>query len=231
MWSRRNIETAWGPDRRRGLTLIEMIGLLAIITILAAVLLPRVMGALARGRVSSTAQALGGLRSAVNEYLVRTNTLPLRAGYDSSTPFATAGRFDADLLKAGLIDRLFTTSMASQGDQNGGGCSASANLGALLESPHVRCAAGGASDLEPVTNMISSVNFDLDRNGTGDLADTVMVVYAYLPGVPLTEAVQLNQLLDGDAPTAGTAELAGRCIQSAVGDNRRVTVYVYLGHR
>jgi type II secretory pathway pseudopilin PulG len=226
------------PDRACGgaaFTLLEVIGLVAVIAILAAVLIPRVMSVIGRGKVSATAQSLGGLQGAIAEYAARSNALPWRLGYDTTNAPTLGGRFDADLLRAGLIERLFVSSIGSQTPQatSGFGCAPSATPQAvtpLLQRPHVRSAPGGAVSLLPVATAITDVNFDLDRNGTGDFTTAQTVAYAYLPEVNVTEAAQLDQLLDGDLMTTGAADSTGRCLRSALSANNTVTVYVYLAH-
>lgn len=214
-------------------TLIEIIGVVAVIAILASVLVPRVVSVISRGKVSATAQSLGGLRGVVTEYLVRSNTLPSRLGSSVTNAAVAGGRFDADLLQAGLVDRLFACSIGSQVSQGGNfGCSASqASMTSLLERAHLRSMPGGAGSLVPVTNSATQVNFDLSRDGTGELTASQMVAYAYIPGVRAVEAVELNKAIDGDITTAGAADLAGRCINSAMSSDNTVTLYVYLGHR
>ncbi len=216
-------------------TLIEVIGIMAVIAILAAVVVPRVLGAIQRSKVSSAAQSLGSLKSAITEYLVRSNAVPSRLGYDATNAATLGGRFDADLLQAGLADRLFAPAIGQQTNESASGFSCTApttspTLTALLQRSHVRSAPGGAASLTPVATSISNINFDLDRNGSGDFAATQMVIYAYIPGVGVADATLLDQMLDGDTPTAGTAELRGRCIQSAPDADNKVTIYVHLGH-
>ena len=92
-----------------GFTLIEMIGVIAIIGILATVLVPKVMNAVARSKVNGTALTYNNLRTVVTDYYARSNSFPARAGTGiTDTPTAT-GRFDADLLVAGLLEKLVAT--------------------------------------------------------------------------------------------------------------------------
>ena len=221
---------------RRAFTLIEIIGVVAVIAILVSVLVPRALNVIARGKVSTTAQSLGSLRGTITEYVVRSNTLPSRLGYDTTNAPTAGGRFDADLLQAGLIERLFVCSIGSQVSQasSGFGCSPSPTpqaTTALLQRAHLRSAPGGASSLTPTTNAVGQVNFDLDLNGTGDFASSQMVAYAYIPGVSASDAMELNRIIDGGAAASGAADLAGRCINSGPSSDNTVTVYVYLAHR
>ena len=217
-------------DFLRAFTLIEMIGVVAVIAVLASVLVPRVLGVLRRGNVSATAQSLGSLSSLVTEYIVRSNSLPSRLGSDTSDAATATGRFDADLLQAGLSDRLFKSPIGNQGFQSGIGCSGpSSPSGDLLARAHIRSAPGGAVSLTPSSAAISNVNFDLDRNGAGDFSSVRMIAYAYLPGVGNIEAVELNRLIDSETNSPGTLDLAGRCINSAASVSNTVTVYVFLG--
>lgn len=212
------------------MTLIEIIGVVAVIAVLASVLAPGVLRVIARGKVSSTAQSLAGLLTVTSEFLALSNALPTRLGYDTGNAAARGGRFDADLLRAGLMDRLFKSPIGNQGVQGGVGCgAASVSTGSLLQRGHVRSAPGGADTLVPSEAALANVNFDLDRNGSGDFDATRMVVFAYLPGVSAGEAALLNQIVDCETNVPGVSDLAGRCINSSSSSSNTVTVYVYLG--
>jgi len=227
-WSQRR-----GRNRRDAFTLVEIIGVVAVIAILAAVLTPRVVEVIARSRVSGTAQSLGSLQSAVTGYIVVSNSLPQRLGYEVSNTATPGGRFDTDLLRSGLVERLFASPIGSQLAQSsaGTGCTPGVpqTTTALLLRPHIRSAPGGAASLTPVAVAITEVNFDLDRNGSGDFPSTAMIAFAYIPQVRVVDALGLNRIIDGETLTAGVEDTAGRCISSAVGTNNTVTVYVYLG--
>ncbi|HXI54108.1 MAG TPA: prepilin-type N-terminal cleavage/methylation domain-containing protein, partial [Candidatus Saccharimonadales bacterium] len=79
-----------------GFTLIEVIGVVAVIAILAAVLTPRVVSVIARGKVSATAQSLGSLKSATADYVAKNGSLPTRSGTGATNSAVNTGRFDAD---------------------------------------------------------------------------------------------------------------------------------------
>ena len=120
-------QTRWG--RLAGFTLIEIIGVVAVIAILAAVLTPRVVGVIARGKVNSTAQSLGSLKSATADYVAKNGSFPARAGTGSTNSAVSVGRFDADLVAGGFLEKLFASSLGIQ----------TFDSSALTGRTHVRC--------------------------------------------------------------------------------------------
>src|SRR5258706_601039 len=95
-------------------TLIEIIGVVAVIAILAAVLSPRVVSVIARGKVNATAQSLGSLKSATADYIGKNGTVPLRDGTGALNTAVPTGRFDADLIAGGFTEKLFACSIGNQ---------------------------------------------------------------------------------------------------------------------
>src|SRR5262245_64571384 len=91
-------------------TLVEIIGVVAVIAILAAVLTPRVVSVIARGKVNATAQSLGSLTSATADYVGKNGSLPVRTGTGSTNAAVAAGRFDSDLVAVGFTENLFACS-------------------------------------------------------------------------------------------------------------------------
>lgn len=203
-------------------TLIEIIGVVAVIAILAAVLTPRVVSVIARGKVNATAQSLGSLKSATADYIAKNGTIPTRDGTGSTNGAVSSGRFDADLVAGGFTEKLFSTSVGTQ----------TFDSSALTGRIHVRAlTATSSGTVTTPTATVGGVNFDLDRSASSaDFTAGQMVVAAFIPGVPITDAIALNKILDGDDNTGTGADITGRCIYSAAAVDNTVTVYVYVAH-
>jgi type II secretory pathway pseudopilin PulG len=211
-----------GSRKNTAFTLIEIIGVVAVIAILAAVLTPRVVNVIARGKVNATAQSLGSLKSATADYIAKNSTLPLRSGTGATNSAVATGRFDADLVAGGFTEKLFACSIGTQ----------TFDSSALTGRIHVRTlTATSAAAVTTPTATAGGDNFNLDRDTTtADFTAGQTVVAAFIPGVALADAIALNKILDGDDNTGSTApDITGRCMYSD-GAGGTVTVYVYIAH-
>lgn len=206
----------------RAFTLIEIVGVVAIIAILAAVLTPRVVMVIARSKVNSTAQSLSGLKTATMDYLAKNASLPSRDGTGSTNAAVATGRFDADLVAGGYLEKLFSCSIGSQ----------TFDSSALSARTHIRSQSATASGtVSTPTSTAGGGNFDLDRDASSaDFASNQVVVSAFIPSVSISDAVELNKLIDGDSNSTSGADIVGRCIYSTPSTDGRVTVYVYVAH-
>jgi len=216
------IKTRYNGSRKpSAFTLIEIIGVVAVIAILAAVLTPRVVSVIARGKVNATAQSLGSLKSATADYIGKNGSVPLRAGTGATNAAVAAGRFDADLIAGGFTEKLFSCSIGTQLFDNS----------ALTGRVHVRTlTATAAAAVTAPTATVGGDNFNLDRDAsTADFTAGQTVVTTFIPGVALADAIALNKILDGDDNTGTAADSTGRCMYSD-GTGGTVTVYVYVAH-
>src|SRR2546426_6118297 len=151
-----------------GFTLIEIIGVVAVIAILAAVLTPRVVGVIARGKVNATAQSLGSLKSATADFVAKNGSFPARAGTGSTNSAVATGRFDADLVAGGVLEEVFACSIGNQ----------SFDASALSGRTHVRSLSATSSGTVTVpTATVGGDNFNLDRDtATADFTTGQMIV-------------------------------------------------------
>ena len=218
----KTVITPHTKQKAAAFTLIEIIGVVAVIAILAAVLTPRVVNVIARGKISATAQSIGSLKSATTDYLGKNGSLPTRDGTGSTNGAVSVGRFDADLVTAGFTEKLFACSIGTQ----------TFDSSALTGRIHIRSvSATSSATVTAPTATVGGVNFDLDRStSTADFTSGQMVVTAFIPGVSITDAIALNKILDGDDNTGTSADSTGRCMYSAASPDNTVTLYVYVAH-
>jgi prepilin-type N-terminal cleavage/methylation domain-containing protein len=210
------------PKTSAGFTLAEFIVAMAIIAIIVAVACPRVIHVMARDRVNGAAQSLAFLKSATTEYIAKNGSLPNRDGTGSSNDGVGTGRFDADLVAGGFVEKLFHCAIGKQ----------TVDETPLTGRIHVRClAATSASSVAPPTATVGGNNFDLDRDpSTADFKAGQKIVVAFIPGVLLADAIELNKALDGDTNTGSGPDSTGRCLYSALASDETTTVYVYIAH-
>ena len=71
------MKTNHSNKRSQGFTLIEMVGVLAVIAILAALLVPKIFGAMAESRCSNTVSSINSLKTAVMDYYGKKNAFPV----------------------------------------------------------------------------------------------------------------------------------------------------------
>jgi prepilin-type N-terminal cleavage/methylation domain-containing protein len=195
----------------RAFTLIEMIGVLAVIAILAALLVPKVFSAINDARINSVCINCDTIKTAVADHygkygkmdwIYGTNqiTMPgggIYAGYDTNV-----------LLAEGLIDKPFVAKIA------GGDPQTTSNI-QLVTGTHENGAAG--YQLDGVTNCTAGAQY---------------VIEARLDQVTAADAKELNDRIDGTALGApfGQTDNKGR-VEYAQPVGGVTTVYVYLTHR
>ncbi len=210
--------------RWAGFTLVEVIGVVALVAVLAAVLLPRVTSLMSRGKVNATAQALVSLRTATDNYLAVNSAFPFRLGTGLTNGPAREGRFDADLVAEGFTEQLFTCPIGSQSTEA---------TSSLSKRVHIRSTqvSGDPTTITALSSVSGGTYFDLDRNPANvDMTSPQMVVTAFIPEVPIAEAIALNRLIDGDSNSGTAADYVGRCLYSSINNTFRVTVFVYISH-
>src|SRR2546422_721572 len=86
---------------RKGFTLIEMIGVLAVITILASLLIPKIFEAINNVRISNAALSYNSIKTATADHYAKFGTLPI------------ANFFDRLLVTEGFADKNFSVKIGA----------------------------------------------------------------------------------------------------------------------
>lgn len=195
---------------QKAFTLIEMIGVLAVIAILAALLIPKVFSAINEARVNGVSITINTVKSATADHYGKYGKFNTVFGTnDLATTGVITNSFDKILLAEGFIDKPFTAKVA------GGVAGGDSSTNAIL-----RLVAGGTDN--------AGTGYSLD--GTANATSTAsFVVEAVMYGVAQQDAKDLNDLIDGAAlgVTSG-ADTKGR-VEYASGNP--TTVYIYVTHR
>ncbi len=211
-----------------GFSLIEMIGLLAIIAVLAAVITPRVLSALESSKISATADMIGRARNAVTEFAGRYGKLPVTSANS---------RIDDLLMCAGYLDQRFTVRIGAQpptppimGATWTYANSVWAAAGGASQDSQARiiCVASNAS----VPSAAAGGNYRLD--GESNLPSGVTLISAVIPNVTCTQAKALSVAIDGDSLSAATNAVgddAGKVAYAAPDRAGLTTVYIYLAQQ
>ena len=191
-------------------TLVEIIGVMAIIGILGAVVAPRVVDGIRDGRVTQLAQSLGQWKSGADRYLQKHQKLPVDGSYapldpQGNPPFYPQGgqvteanaTFGDLLIAQGLISAVNVPFGAN-------------TFAAVTSAP-----GAGLSDVVSTPNTatysrIRCVQLTSAKgNGLGGFSATRTRDYPYrvsfllIPNVPMQEAAAIKSKIDG--PFAGTS--------------------------
>ncbi len=211
------------PTRRRsGFTLIEMIGVLAIIAVLAALLIPRIFSAINESRVNGAALSYNSLKSAAITYFGKYGRFGKVDGTAYTSQELTDGVDTWDstvLLQGGFIEKPFETKL---------GVSSQIQVVPAVDSTTPATPTNAAFDLDG--NFAAGQNGDPDT-GTANEASGAVVLRAVLTGVAIDDAIELNNKIDGVTlgSTSG-ADLKGR-VKYAAADGGVTDVYLYIAHK
>src|ERR1051326_2202839 len=100
------------PAQRRkagAFTLIEMIGVLAVIAILAALLIPKVFTAISNARVNNAAVSAQTVKTALADHYAKWGSIPVDGSSGTAVTITNFPvlNFDSILLKEGFLDKPF----------------------------------------------------------------------------------------------------------------------------
>lgn len=213
------------PSRRtQGFTLVEMVGVLAVIAILTAMLIPKVFETINTARINAAAAAITTVKNAVAAHYAKYGGFANASG-TLLTPTtvaadADASNFDEDvLLNDSMLEKAFAVKI---GDQV-----AATNKIVVVQ---VEAAAAAADITE------DSANYDLDGAGTIETNDGALLCEAIITGVSAADAYALKVLIDGadliaaQSLAVGDAATAGRVKYPAIAAGATGEVHVYVNH-
>ncbi len=214
------------PHAKRGFTLVEMIGVLAIIAVLAVVIAPKVFSAIRSSRINGTMVSIDAYKTAAAEFVGKYGTLPV-TGNNS--------RFDDLLITAGLVDERFSAKIGLQADvyavdgadwtRNANGTWTAANGADQRAISRIICRTSNTT----VPNTAGGTNFRLD--GTTNMSAGSRIVSAMIESVPEAEARELSERIDGPSlSTTAGADALGKVVYNTPG-NGVTDVYVYMTHQ
>ena len=186
----------------KAFSLVEMIGVLAIIGILASVVAPKVFDAIRDAKITGAVGVLQTIKSSTTDYARKYNNISIDGGkapaagferpYGDNAPVTTANATFGDLLiYEGILDKLvvpigpngsiaYTAGAVTLGESGIG--VKPANPG-LINYPMVFCKAYGS--LLETTRLFSSA-----QNST-------RVIFMLIPGLTTLEAAGLKTKIDG----------------------------------
>ncbi|BET66101.1 hypothetical protein ASA1KI_10190 [Opitutales bacterium ASA1] len=206
-----------------------MIGVLAIIAILAVVIVPKVFSTIASARVTNAVASVNSVKSAVTEFAGKYGTFPTTNNNS---------RIDDLLVAQGLLESRFLVKIGNQ-PTNPAIASATWTRNAAGQWT----SAGGASQTSQsrvisltsnttTPNSAGGRNFRLD--GANDLPAGSRVVSAVLVNIRASEAQDLSTRIDGEPMTqtdTTTADASGRVVYNTPNASGFTTAYVYLAHQ
>lgn len=206
------IQIASKPTHK-AFTLIEMIGVLAVIGILAALLVPKIFEAINNARVNSTAVSVASIKTGIADHYAKFGSLVNSNGITTLTITAPGfTNYDAMLLNEGLLDKKLAVKIADPNDTR----------------VVIVAAATAATAVTDVNDA-----FALGDTTTVNTAVGSAVVEVQLNNVIEADAKALNDLIDGAAlgSATGSPDLAGRVKYTTPTGSGLVNMKIYVTHR
>jgi prepilin-type N-terminal cleavage/methylation domain-containing protein len=193
----------------RAFTLIEMIGVLAVIAILASLLIPKVFSAISQARVNGVTISTDTVKTALVDHYGRYGNFDQLFGTNSAAVTFNNGIFSGYdtniLIVEGLLDKPY--------------------IAAISTNATIQLCQGGHEN----GNALNG--YQLAGPAQGITTNAQYVLEAKLMGVSQQDAKDLNDRIDGTplGAAVGVADNVGRVEYTLSGNT--ATVYIYLTSR
>jgi len=214
--------------KRAAFTLIEMIGVLAVIAILAAVLIPKVFEAINNSRINNAAMSVQTVKTAMADHYAKAGSFAAQATiYGTNIPVTLPKyNYDQVLMGESFLDKAFATRIGNGVLGTGG------QAGTRVEALDVGPSPGLNWQLGTTPGATDATGFALAGGSTNTVVGSACLV-CVITGVTENDAKDLNDRIDG--PTLGVAlgsapDLNGR-VKYAAPTSGVTDVYVYVTHR
>jgi type II secretory pathway pseudopilin PulG len=197
-----------------------MIGVLAVIAILAAVLIPKVFEAINNSRINNSAMTYNTVKTALSDHYAKFGSLTADGTVNPPGTLALpTEQLDMTLLKEAFLDKLFAVKI-------GDGTS---------DATHARVRLFDSSGLTAASVVDGTSDTGFDLSGTAGNKNEVLgsaCAEVVITGVTASDAKDINDRLDGTAlgSAVGVADLKGR-VKYAAPAGGVTTVYIYVTHR
>lgn len=194
---------------QRAFSLVEMVGVLGVIAVLAGLLIPKMFASLNEARINEAVTGYNTLQSAATTYFGKYGKFGGIEGATYATGTTVTNWDGAVLLVERLVDKVFRPRLAEQVNVVVSDCAAS------------------------TTEATGSNNaYNLDDNTSYNTNDAfgAKIVECVLFNVSLEDAWELSRRIDGPAMSAATKttaqDLKGRVKYDITGGSGSVRIYV-----